>query len=136
MDAEVMRAALEQAREMVLFYGKDGTISYANESAETLLSYDSGLIGHNVLEIYPGVFRDRDGVLELNRSLELDGFTMDAYRENRTCFPTVVRIAGSRSGACFSLSTFPRTYIWSGGSSTSIRKNRRLPKSSRSLSPT
>lgn len=96
IDSEAMRSALEKAHEMVLFYGKDGIISYANEVAETLLSYENGLVGRNVLEVYPGTFRDSNGFLELNRSLALDGFTMEAYRENRTCFPTRVRILHSK----------------------------------------
>jgi signal transduction histidine kinase len=112
-EAEAFRLSIEHTQEMVLFYDRRGIIFFANQSAEDLLGYDSGVAGHAVADILPGAFRERDGIFDLNTSLDLDGFSAEAYRENRTCFPVWTRILNQQEelGIVFAMDVSRGVYL-------------------------
>ena len=56
MRVGVFHFALDHALEMVLLFGKDGKITYANHSAKQLLEYGEELNGRLISEIFPGEF--------------------------------------------------------------------------------
>ena len=45
---DVMQRALESIDELVIFFSQDGTIFFANQSADKVLEYREGLSGHNI----------------------------------------------------------------------------------------
>lgn len=91
--------SLEHIRDMVLCFGADGVITYANTSAENLLAYDAGVTGHSVAEVFPEAFRMSRETIVQNKSFSPEGFEVDAYRENRTCFPVEARLLEHTPGS-------------------------------------
>lgn len=84
--------SIENALEIVMGIEYDGKITYANRVSKNQFEYGDELCGTLITEIYPEVFRITAGRLEF---VEL-GFeelkdTM-AYRKNRTCFPSKVKV--------------------------------------------
>lgn len=87
---------IEEALEMVLAFGQDGVISYANAAARRKLGYrtDDGPEGRHISEVFPGAFRSSGKALE-----RPEGENLVAYRKNRTCFPVEAKIiSGSACG--------------------------------------
>ena len=83
----VFRFALDYALEMVLLFGKDGKITYANHAAKQLLEYGDDLIGRGMGEIFPGEFRNDNGTfIDWESAIGRMKDAM-AYRKNQTCFP-------------------------------------------------
>ncbi|MCI5822651.1 MAG: ATP-binding protein [Lachnospiraceae bacterium] len=83
---DVMQRALESIDELVIFFSQDGTIFFANQSADKVLEYREGLSGHNIAEIFPGIFLDMADVAERIEESIGTSYEVDAYRSNRTCF--------------------------------------------------
>ena len=50
---EFFQLALEHVIEIVLSFGEDGKIKYANQSAKESLEYGDELIGKNIRELLP-----------------------------------------------------------------------------------
>lgn len=82
----------EHSLDMLLVFNSAGKIEYANESAEQMLKYPSGLIGQSITELFPNEFEEgQEGLIsnfdqgeELNKSM--------VYRGNKTCFRVLVKI--------------------------------------------
>ncbi len=93
---------MEEALEMILFFNKEGIISYANAAARTKLGYgepggsEDGLRGRSIGEVFPHPFRD--GRERTDYSLGGEQQKLVAYRRNKTCFPVEARIAPGRGG--------------------------------------
>lgn len=74
-------------QEMVIMFGIEGTICYANRSAIERLKYEEEeLLSKSIKDIFPKAFSDE---YEQENLIEFDGTENDimAYRKNRTCFP-------------------------------------------------
>lgn len=76
----------EHMQEMVLVFGTDGRITYANQSTMKRLKYEGEILGISIKDIFPKAFSDE---YEQEHIIEFDGKENDimAYRKNRTCFP-------------------------------------------------
>lgn len=83
---EAMKMALEQMKEIVLFFAADGKIIYANVSAREQLEYGQEIYEHTVADVFPGEFSDSTEMTSHIAKLSATGNTLDAYRSNRTCF--------------------------------------------------
>ena len=96
MEDENSTFPVEEALEMILFFNKEGIISYANAAARTKLGYgeqaagESGLQGRSIREVFPHTFRA--GGEGSGYSLGGAQQNLVAYRRNRTCFPVEARI--------------------------------------------
>lgn len=82
---------LQHSLELVLIIRGDGIIRFANRAAVELLEWEQ-LVGRRITEVFPGDFHmDGDAVvLDCEPGMEMQG--MNAYRENKTCFPVIVRL--------------------------------------------
>ena len=83
--------SIDNALEMVLIFDDSGTIIYANQSAKDGLEYEE-LCEKSIIDIFPGEFQKNGEILvskcELNGKVQ----SMMAYRKNRTCFSSKVKI--------------------------------------------
>lgn len=101
MNVDNLLAIYDELIELMIFYNKQGEITYANACAKELLGYDR-LIEKSIDDIFPGCFeRNLDGIV-CTAEPENDILSMMAYRQNKTCFKVDVKIidnpglAGSR----------------------------------------
>lgn len=92
---------IEEALEMVLVFGQDGIISYANASARKKLGYEEnpasedGLRGRRIREVFPGVSEapgEESGEPDFRPGTQCN---LVAYRRNRTCFPVEAKVVES-----------------------------------------
>lgn len=72
-------------RESVIIFDNYGDIKYANSVAIEETGYADGLVGINIISIYPMAFFISEGLLLWDKSLEY--MQTFAYRENQTCYP-------------------------------------------------
>ena len=88
---ELLMQSMDYAMEMVLFFGRDGKITYANQMACDLLNFDN-FSDVNISDIFPTVFES--GVSGLIVKISTDGTVIDslAYRKNHTCFDISLRV--------------------------------------------
>ncbi len=84
--------SMDNALEMIIMFDVGGTIVYANQSAKKQLEYEEDLRGKSISDVFMGEFCDEGGLLHLRCEENDDLKTMMAYRRNRTCFPTKVRL--------------------------------------------
>ena len=83
---------MDYALEMILVFGEDGLITYANQAAKRKLEYGEELCGCPIGDIFPGEF-DGDGTyFHIDCEDESEIRDMVAYRKNRTCFPVQIRV--------------------------------------------
>ncbi len=90
MREEQFQFILDHAVEMIMMFGEDGKITYANQSAMERLAYGAGLYEKKIADIFPAIFStecEKD-IRSLSVSENMD--TM-AYRKNQTCFPVWIQ---------------------------------------------
>lgn len=89
---------IENAIEIVIVFNSNGKIVCANCTARTQLEYGEELCGNMIDEIFPGGIALTDGILSIHsEGSEVNDAGQEmhhliAYRKNRTCFPTKVRV--------------------------------------------
>ncbi len=83
---------MDNAFEMVMIFGKDGEIIYANKSSEQQLEYEKRLVGINISDIFPNSFTGIAKLIRDGQEIECNMQEMMAYRKNHTCFPVKTRI--------------------------------------------
>ncbi len=90
---------IDDALEMILMFGEDGKIVYANKLVREKLEYGDELCGKLIGDVFPNTFSGTD--TEEGRSPESvimagEGIrNLVAYRKNTTCFPVEARIVRS-----------------------------------------
>lgn len=82
---------LQHSLEMILIIRGDGIIRFANRTAVELLGWEQ-LVWRNITEVFPGEFHMEEGVLIPDCESTMEEQGMNAYRENKTCFPVRVRL--------------------------------------------
>lgn len=89
---EILHFALDHALELVMLFGPDGTIEYANHSAKEQLEYGADLLGQPISLIFPTIFSaeedSRKKLEELNHSV----FDVMAYKKNQICIPLQLKV--------------------------------------------
>ena len=84
--------SIDNILEILLIFEENGTILYANKMAEEQLEYEARIPGQRIDTIFPGEFEMQDEVLNFHVKLDGTIHNMIAYRENRTCFPTEMKM--------------------------------------------
>lgn len=85
--SSLFQFSIDNALEIILIFDADGTIMYANQSAESQLSYQSRLQGLSIMDIVPGVFQEQAGLLRFMGKSDGTFQNIMLYRGNKTCFP-------------------------------------------------
>ena len=93
--------SIDNVLEIILIFDENGTIVYSNKAAVQQLEYKESLCGMNVTEIFPAEFSIENDVLVFHTEADGSIRNMTAYRGNRTCFPTDVRLLAYESGQRF-----------------------------------
>lgn len=92
--------SVENALEIIMGIANSGEIVYANQVSKEQLEYGEELEGTLITEIYPELFRIIDGQLEFV-DIELEELRdAMAYRKNRTCYPSKVKLFDVRQFTC------------------------------------
>lgn len=103
---EIFQLALEHAIELVMSFGADGEIKYANHSAKEQLEYGEELIGKNIRELLPveltGQAESLESLLQLVQAKE----EIMIYRKNQICFPVQLKVV--------QLTQTPAEYLFMG----------------------
>ncbi len=84
--------SVEDALEMVLMFGQEGAISYANNSAKNQLEFGDDLLGRHISEVFPNTFQAAEDGFDTEYPFGEEVQSLVAYRKNRTCFPVETRI--------------------------------------------
>ncbi len=82
---------LQHLLEMILIIRKDGSIRFANQAALEILGWEQ-LVERNITEIFPSDFHMEESVFVPECQISMEEQGMNAYRENKTCFPVKVRL--------------------------------------------
>lgn len=84
-------AFMENALELIIIFDGSGRVRHGNKAAKDELAYGEELKGVHISEIFPNAFSDEEGI---HAAVNLQGELLHlmAYRKNRTCFSTDVRI--------------------------------------------
>lgn len=113
LDKTIYRQTMDLALEVVFMFDKEGTIVYANKTAEELLQYHDGVVGKSVIDVFPLAF-SYNGKLVWNIAKDNEKKQLMAYRGNRTCFEVEARIAecnfDSELDICVALNVSKQTY--------------------------
>ena len=103
---EFFQLALEHVIELVLSFGADGIIKYANRSAKEQLEYGEELIGKHIRELLPveltGQTEELERLLLLLKAKE----EIMIYRKNQICFPVQLKLV--------QLTEMPTEYLFMG----------------------
>ncbi len=103
--------ALDGTLELLLFFDSSGHIFRYNSAARTELHYhDKTLDGVKVSTVFPQIFKEIDGVIDLASLGESFSSPTVAYRKNQTCFPVVLKVTQMQTmqgflGICAALDT-------------------------------
>lgn len=89
---DFFREALDYAMELVLSFGEDGKIKYANHSAKEQLEYGEELVGINFREILPVEMKEQTEELESLLQLLKEKDEIMIYRKNQICFPVQTKL--------------------------------------------
>ena len=89
---DLFQFSMDHALEIVLIFGEDGVITYANQSAKRQLEYGDELCGCHISDIFPGEFEGIGAQLDVKSDAESVISDIVAYRKNRTCFPVEIRV--------------------------------------------
>ena len=84
--------SIDNALEIILIFDENGTIVYSNKTAVQQLEYKESLCGMKITEIFPSEFSIEHGCLTFYTQADGGIRSMMAYRGNRTCFPTDVKL--------------------------------------------
>ncbi len=89
--ANLFQFAADNSLEMIMVFNDFGRIAYANKRAKELTEFEDDLCGSYISDIYPGLFpkdvRVEDAEVTIGEIY--DGM---AYRKNKTCFQTRVKV--------------------------------------------
>lgn len=112
---EVCIVPVGDALEMILIFDSDGTISYANKTAETRLEYGEELCGTSISEIFPAAFQSQANGFETEYPFGEEIQNLVAYRKNRTCFPVETRIVKNEADEeryiCMAIDVLEKEYL-------------------------
>lgn len=89
MEARVMQFALDNALEIVLVFGDDGKIIYANRTAKEQLEFGQDIYNRYIEDIFPNEFQTMTGSFLMKKDFVEERKEIMAYRRNQTCFPLV-----------------------------------------------
>ena len=100
---EACEFPVEDALEMILIFGREGIISYANAAARKKLESgepdaEDSLAGRHIEEIFPNTFRAVEDGFETDWAFGDEARHLVAYRRNLTCFPVEAKLVSTRSG--------------------------------------
>ncbi|MCH5268321.1 MAG: hypothetical protein J1E62_08265 [Lachnospiraceae bacterium] len=90
--SRLFQYAVDHSLEMMFLFSEDGKIIYGNQTAMDLLEYGDELYDCRVEDLFPGIFERQDDGLKFDFQLGVTVSNVMAYRRNRTCFATDVRI--------------------------------------------
>lgn len=96
----LFRFSVENALEIIMGIDDDGRIVYANRVSKEQLEYGDELEDTLISEIYPEVFRITDGRLEFGDIRFEELKDVMAYRKNRTCYPSKVKLFNVKNLEC------------------------------------
>lgn len=86
---------MEKALEMVMIFGKNGKISYANAAAKSKLEYGDELCGKYISDVFPNTFQALEDGFETECAFGEETHNLVAYRKKLTCFPVEARLIQS-----------------------------------------
>ncbi|MBP5198628.1 MAG: PAS domain-containing protein [Lachnospiraceae bacterium] len=94
---------LESALEMILLLDLQGTIFYANRTALEMLDYKDGLVGESIATVFPSIKQDGLNAPDKSEIVTGEQIKAMAYRGNRTCFQTMVKVieSSTEEGPCY-----------------------------------
>ena len=84
--------SLNNVLEIIVIFDGSGKIVYTNQMAENQLEYSGSLCGRTIVEVFPNEFEINGNKLVINGKTDGSVRQMMAYRGNRTCFPTEVKL--------------------------------------------
>ena len=87
MEEQVFRLALDYALEIVLMFGDDGKIVYANHAAMEQLEFGADILNRYIEDIFPNEFQTMTGSFLMKKNFARENMDIMAYRKNQTCFP-------------------------------------------------
>ena len=87
MEEQVFRLALDYALEIVLMFGDDGKIVYANHAAMEQLEFGADILNRYIEDIFPNEFQTMTGSFLMKKNFACENMDIMAYRKNQTCFP-------------------------------------------------
>lgn len=103
--------ALDGTMELLLFFDSTGRICGCNRVAEEELRYHDGTLkGVSISAVFPQIFKEADGKLDLaSVGSDFSAATV-AYRKNQTCFPVNLKVTQMQMqqeffGMCAALNT-------------------------------
>lgn len=99
---DLLQFSIDNVLEIILIFDGIGTIIYANRTAEQQLEYKNSLCGCKITEVFPGEFTIEKNVLRLQYKADGTIHNMMAYRGNRTCFPTDVKLLAYETAGALS----------------------------------
>ena len=126
---DILRKLVRYAMEMILLFGRDGKIVYANEAAKQQIAAGEDLMGHSIADIFPNNFTENLTGIDMNCSLGHKRQDMMAYRLNMTCFPVEVQVMACEEE--------PDTYLCMGiDASERVMLDKKIPAPCSAALPT
>lgn len=89
METRILQFALDHALELVLVFGDDGKITYANHAAKEQLEFGEDIYNRYVEDIFPNEFQTITGSFLMKKDFVKERKEIMAYRRNQTCFPVM-----------------------------------------------
>lgn len=90
MEERIFHFALDHALEIVLVFGDDGKIVYANHAAKEQLEFGEDIYNRYIEDIFPNEFQTMTGSFVMKKDFVREQVDIMAYRRNQTCFPVRV----------------------------------------------
>jgi len=87
MEERIFHFALDHALEIVLVFGDDGKIIYANEAAKEQLEFGEEIYNRYIEDVFPNEFQTLTGSFLMTNGFKSKTVDLMAYRHNQTCFP-------------------------------------------------
>lgn len=91
MEERTFHFALDHALEIVLAFGDDGKIIYANHAAQEQLEFREDICNRFIEDIFPNEFQTMTGSFVMKKDFTEQTLDVMAYRRNQTCFPVRAR---------------------------------------------
>lgn len=86
MEERIIQFALDHALELVLLFGDDGKIIYANCAAKEQLEFGEDIYNRYIEDIFPNEFQTMTGSFLMKKDFVTERRELMAYRRNQTCF--------------------------------------------------
>ena len=87
MEEQIFHLALDYALEIVLMFGDDGKIVYANHAAIEQLEFGEDIFDQSIEDIFPKEFQTMTDSFLRKKNFARENRDIMVYRKNRTCFP-------------------------------------------------